>query len=124
VEIVSAAVPLLGLGIAYRLFLGKQWSLQPLLSNPLLQRVRYFWLNHWGLDALYDLLLVRPYYGLANALSSEPIDRLYGAIVWFNQRLHGWLSRTQGGRVRSYISSMVLGLLLLMVLSLYGGGGM
>lgn len=124
VEIVSAAVPLLGLGIAYRLFLGKQWSLQPLLSQPLVQRVRYFWLNHWGLDALYDLLLVRPYYGLANALSSEPIDRVYGGVVWLNQWLHELLSRTQGGKVRSYISSMVLGLLLLIGLSLYGGGGM
>ena len=124
VEIVSAAVPLLGLGIAYRLFLGKQWSLQPLLSQPLVQRVRYFWLNHWGLDALYDLLLVRPYYGLANALSSEPIDRVYGAVVWLNQWLHELLSRTQGGKVRSYISSMVLGLLLLIGLSLYGGGEM
>jgi len=124
VEVVSAAVPLLGLSIAYLLFLGKQWSLQPLLRRPLSQRLRYFWLNHWGLDALYDLILVRPYYSLANALSSEPIDRLYGAIVWVNQQLHGLLSRTQGGRVRSYIASMVLGLLLLIALSLYGGGEM
>ena len=70
------------------------------------------------MDWLYDRVFVRPYYGLANLLSSEPLDRLYELVVSASQKLNQYLSDTQTGRMRSYVGSMIFGLIFVLALSL------
>ncbi len=111
VEVISVAVPLLGVLLAYGLFLGHQLKLQPWMEGQIGQAIRQFWFSGWGVDQLYNSLLVQPYSILAGMLKGEPIDRLYNAIVRLNQTLHQWLSVTQTGRMRWYIASMVFGLI-------------
>ena len=114
VEIVSIGVPLVGLAIAYGLYLGRQLSAPSWTTGGTGQALREFWFSGWGIDRLYDGLLVRPYDRLAALFSSEPVDRVYSAIVDVNQTLHQWLSSTQSGRMRWYIASMVFGLIVLL----------
>ena len=114
VEIISIGVPLVGLAIAYGLYLGRQLSVPSWTTGGTGQALREFWFSGWGIDRLYDGLLVRPYYRLAALFSSEPVDRVYNAIVDVNQTLHQWLSSTQSGRMRWYIASMVFGLIALL----------
>ena len=114
VEIVSIGVPLVGLAIAYGLYLGRQLSVPSWTMGGTGQALREFWFSGWGIDRLYDGLLVRPYDRLAALFSSEPVDRVYSAIVDVNQTLHQWLSNTQSGRMRWYIASMVFGLIALL----------
>jgi len=77
-----------------------------------------FWLSGWGIDWLYDRLFVRPYYALANLLKAEPVDGVYGLVVTVNETLNNWLSQSQTGRMRWYITSMVAGLIVVLAVAL------
>jgi len=116
VEAVSIAVPIVGVAIAYAVFLGGQLKVDGLKNAT--SGLRQFWFSHWGMDWLYDRVFVRPYYGLANLLSSEPLDRLYELVVSASQKLNQYLSDTQTGRMRSYVGSMIFGLIFVLALSL------
>ena len=116
VEAVSIAVPLIGVAIAYLVFYSRQLRLEGLVKAPLMQKIQHFWFSGWGIDWLYDRVFVKPYYGLARVLKSEPVDALYNLIVRVNQSLNHWLSEGQSGQMRRYIASMVFGLIVLLAI--------
>ena len=118
VELVSIAVPLFGVLLAYLVFHTGQLKVDSLVDSRIGQTLRQFWLSGWGIDWLYDRLFVRPYYGLSGMLKSEPVDAIYGLIVAINQTFNYWLSRAQTGRMRWYIVSMVFGLVVLLTFAL------
>ena len=117
VEYVSISVPLVGLVIAYFVFLNRRINIETLTTSSFGRGLGNFWLSGWGIDWLYDRLFVRPYYRLANLLKSEPVDAIYNAIVELNQLLNFWLSKSQTGRLRWYLASMVTGLIILISLA-------
>lgn len=121
VGIISIGVPLLGLGVAYLLFLGRQVSIDAVTGSAAGASLQRFWFGGWGFDSLYALLFTRPFVALARVWKSEPIDHLYHAVVAFCLWWHRSLSRTQTGHLGWYAGSMVLGLILL--LSLVVGWG-
>ena len=123
VEYVSISVPLVGLVIAYFVFLNRRINIETLTTSSLGRGLGNFWLSGWGIDWLYDRLFVRPYYRLANLLKSEPVDAIYNAIVELNQLLNLWLSKSQTGRLRWYLASMVAGLIILISLASNLGPG-
>ena len=118
VEIVSVAIPIVGVAIAYLIFFSGQLKVDGLLNAALGRSLKQFWFSHWGMDWLYDRLFVRPYYGLAGLLKSEPVDSVYGLVVSASQTLHSRLSEAQTGRMRWYLGSMVFGLILLLAVTL------
>jgi NADH-quinone oxidoreductase subunit L len=118
VEAVSIAVPLLGVAIAYFIFLSKQLNIDGVVNSSSGQTLKRFWFSHWALDWLYDHLFVKPYYGLSSMLSSEPVDSVYNLVVSLSRKLNDWLSQSQSGRMRGYIVSMVFGLIFVIALSL------
>ena len=117
VEYVSISVPIVGVLVAYLIFYTGQLKVDRLANSSLGKSLGKFWLSGWGIDWLYDRLFVKPYYGLANKLKSEPVDALYGLIVTINQTFNQWLSSAQSGRMRWYIASMVAGLILVIMLA-------
>ena len=117
VEYVSISVPIVGVLVAYLIFYTGQLKVDGLANSSLGKSLGKFWLSGWGIDWLYDRLFVKPYYGLANKLKSEPVDALYGLIVTINQTFNQWLSSAQSGRMRWYIASMVAGLILVITLA-------
>ena len=117
VEYVSISVPIVGVLVAYLIFHTGQLKVDRLAYSSLGKSLGEFWFSGWGIDWLYDRLFVKPYYGLANKLKSEPVDALYGLIVTINQTFNQWLSSAQSGRMRWYIASMVAGLILVIMLA-------
>lgn len=117
VEYVSISVPLVGLLVAYLVFFNRRLNIDGLANSTVGKSLGNFWLSGWGIDWLYDHLFVRPYYGLANLLKSEPVDGIYGLIVALNQIFNHWLSAAQSGRMRWYLASMVAGLIILITLA-------
>ena len=103
--------------IAYIIFYSGRLNIDGLVSSTLGRRLGQFWLSGWGIDWFYDRLFVKPYYGLANVLKSEPIDAIYGLIVAINQTFNHWLSVAQSGRMRWYLASMVAGLILVITVA-------
>ena len=121
IEWISISIPLLGLLLAYFLFLGKQLSAQGLLESRLGRGLHYFWYSGWRMDDLYAALWVRPYQGITRLLHREPVDLFYNAVVGVNIFLHQQFSDSQTGRMRWYATGMVSGLILLLGLILGAG---
>ena len=61
VEVVTPVVSLLGVYLAYLLFLRHPALTTQLSATPVGAAIRDLWLGGWGFDRAYDTLLVRPY---------------------------------------------------------------
>ena len=118
VEYISIATPLLGLLLAYLLFLGRQLSIDKLIASPAGQALKNFCYSGWRVDNLYNALWVRPYTTLTHWWRNEPVDQLYNAIVAASQWSHRTLLGLQTGELRWYATSMVFGLVLLLAIML------
>ncbi len=118
VEYIGIAIPLIGLLIAYLVFLGGQLSVSKLTDSSLGKALQNFWRDGWRLDALYHNLLVRPFTGLARLCRNEPVDIFYNSIVSFLRWSHRGLVSLQTGELRWYATTMVFGLLLLVAIML------
>ncbi|MEE4192166.1 MAG: NADH-quinone oxidoreductase subunit L [Halieaceae bacterium] len=123
VEAVSIGLPLLGVAMAYVLFLGRQWDASGLVESAPGQTLFRFWHAGWRVDGLYDWLWVKPFVGLTVLLKSEPVDRLYGAVVALCQFCHQQLSRSQSGRLRQYATVMAAGVIVLLGVVWRAAGG-
>jgi len=120
VALVTIGVPLLGVGLAYALFLGKQLSLARFTASPRGHALQGFLARGWGFDGLQDRLVVAPYRQVTQALRSEPVDRVVAAVVAANGFAHRALTRLQSGELRAYALVFALGLILLLAVALRG----
>ena len=124
IEWVSIGLPILGVLLAYLIYMGRQAPLQPVLQACLQsgwgQFMQRFWHSGWRFDQLYDWLWVNPYRAVARQLRGEPVDMFYNGVVRFCVFLHGRLSESQSGRMRWYATAMVGGLILLLGVLLGG----
>jgi NADH-quinone oxidoreductase subunit L len=118
IEYISIATPLLGLLIAYLLFLGRQLSIAGLLASPTGQRLQQFFYSGWGIDRLYQAILVQPFSSLAHWWRNEPVDYLYNALVSASQWGHKRLAALQTGELRWYVTTMAFGLVLMLTIML------
>ncbi len=118
VEYISIGTPLLGLLLAYLLFLGRQLSIDRLVDSNAGRGLSDLWRNGWRIDQLYDALWVRPYVALCRHWRNEPVDLLYNAVVRLSQWAHHRLAALQTGELRWYATSMVFGLVLLIAIML------
>jgi NADH-quinone oxidoreductase subunit L len=116
VEYISISVPLIGVALAWLIYLNGKLNVTGFTESAMGSRLREFWFSGWGMDRLYDALFVQPYIRTTAALRGEPIDGIYHAIVGLSRALNGLLSRTQTGRLRWYATSMVFGLILLIAI--------
>ncbi|HEB28437.1 MAG TPA: NADH-quinone oxidoreductase subunit L [Porticoccus sp.] len=116
IEGISIAIPLIGLAIAYFIFLGGQWKVDGLVNSAPGQMLRKFWFSGWAMDLLYDKLWVQPYKFLTHLLRRECMDDIYNTIVKFCQLLYRAFSYTQTGRLRWYATSMVFGMIVAIAL--------
>lgn len=116
IEGISIAIPLIGLAIAYFIFLGGQWKVDGLVNSAPGQMLRKFWFSGWAMDWLYDKFWVQPYKFLTHLLRRECMDDIYNTIVKFCQLLYRVFSHTQTGLLRWYATSMVFGMIVVIAL--------
>lgn len=114
VELISIGTPLVGLLIAYLLFLGRQVSITSITDSSAGKALHHFWHNGWRIDSLYQLLLVTPFTILAQRWRGEPVDMIYNAIVRLGQFLNRCLANLQTGELRWYATTLVIGLTILL----------
>jgi NADH-quinone oxidoreductase subunit L len=113
IEGISIATPLLGLLIAWLIYYKQSVSFSSLTDSSGGQALRRFWKGGWGIDTLYNTLLISPYIAVANALRGEVVDKIYHGVVAISVGLHQLLSNSQTGKMRWYLTSMVFGLIIL-----------
>ena len=118
VSVITIAAPFLGLLIAVLFYFTGTFSAQRLANYGWVKPMRQFFLSGWGMDALYDSLLVHPFKAITKLNKNDAVDRLYLGIVWLSQRFHRMVSASQTGRVRWYASSFVLGTVVIIAIGL------
>jgi len=118
VSVITIAAPFLGLLIAVLFYLTGTFSAQRLANYSWAKPIRQFFLSGWGMDALYDSLMVRPFKVITKLNKNDAVDRLYLGIVRLSQKFHRMVSVSQTGRVRWYASSFVLGTVLIIAIGL------
>ena len=118
VSVIAVAAPFIGLLLAVLFYLNGSVSTQLLTDFSWVNQIRTFCFNGWGMDALYDYLLVRPFKSVANLNKNDAVDGFYLELAWLSRRLHSIASATQTGRVRWYASSLVLGAAVIIAIGL------
>jgi NADH-quinone oxidoreductase subunit L len=112
-EGVVALVFVLGLCLAYMLFLRRRDYTTKLASSPAGSILHRFWFSDWGMDWLYDRVFVEPVVWLAKVGKGDPIDGFYVGVGRLNEIAWRGLSLTQSGRLRWYAAAIAAGTIVL-----------
>ncbi|MEX2488096.1 MAG: NADH-quinone oxidoreductase subunit L [Pseudomonadales bacterium] len=110
---ITLIVPLVGILIAYLLFLTRTISASTLTESLAGQSVRRFWASQWAMDWLYDRCFVRPWYFLTRINKNDAIDWIYNGTAGATAILHDLTSITQTGQLRWYAATITGGLVVL-----------
>ena len=113
----TTLMPFAGLLLSYALFGGRWLNAEALLQTRFTRMLHQFWFNGWGVDWLYQQLLVRPWLALARGNKRDLFDHAVTAIAALNRIAYISLAFTQTGRLRWYATSLALGLVLLLGLA-------
>jgi NADH-quinone oxidoreductase subunit L len=112
-QAIMIGLPIVGILIAYLVFVKKVINTERLAGAGLGKMLHRFWFTQWGMDWLYDMVVVKPYVGLARFNKNDFIDSIYNGTARLTLVLHGLVSDTQTGQLRWYAITVACGLLLL-----------
>ena len=107
--VLGAVASLLGIAVAYVLFLRRADVARRLAETPRGSAVHRFWFSGWGFDRLYDRLLVRPFVAVARINRDDVIDSFYDGLAALARIFHEGLRLTQTGRLRLYAAVIAAG---------------
>ena len=114
----TIAAPVAGLAIAVLFYLTGTFSARRLASSGWASGLRRYWFSGWGLDSLYDAVLIRPFKAIAGLNKNDVVDTGYTVIAKRSLYLHYMASAAQTGRLRWYAASMGLGAVLIIAIGL------
>jgi NADH-quinone oxidoreductase subunit L len=117
---VAVIVALLGLAVAYLLFLRQPQRAAKLAALPLAGPLHRLWFLGWGFDLLYDVLFVAPVLRVSESNKSDIVDQLYHFIAWLSRLVHQLLRTTQSGQVRWYAAGIGLGTVVVVAVVIFG----
>jgi NADH-quinone oxidoreductase subunit L len=117
-EMVSGVVAIVGILLAAALYLGKRSVVNSVAQSAPGRFFSIWWFHAWGFDWLYDLILVKPYKGIAILLQSDPLNSLMNLPGLFARLGNRGLSLTVNGQVRWYVASMGVGAVVVLALLL------
>jgi NADH-quinone oxidoreductase subunit L len=118
IAIITPAVPMLGVVLAYFLFLRKSLDFSNLLESGLGKNLRRFFSSHWAMDWLYDKIFVLPYKTFARINKADIVDQVYEGVANLTSIFHYVISFTQTGHLRWYAFTMVGGLVFILIITL------
>jgi NADH-quinone oxidoreductase subunit L len=108
-QILAAIVSLIGVLVAYLLFLGRRARVARWSAAPLGSALHRYLKSGWGYDWFYDRLIVWPYCWIARINRPDHIDAFYTGLARLAAALHAGLTRTQPGTLRTYATGIAAG---------------
>lgn len=115
-QIISGGVVILGVFTAYMLYF-KPATLPTRFRKTGLYN---YWYSGWGFDKVYDILVVKPVVWMARIDRHDFMDYLNMGIAKLNMWLHHLLTRTQTGQLRYYSMGISIGILLAIIIIIFG----
>ena len=111
IAIITPAVPIVGVFIAYLIFLRHSISITPWTESSIGKQLNRFWFSHWAMDWLYDTIFVNPYKRITTLNKNDIVDWFYNftaEVTWF---IHDFATTSQTGQLRTYAAVMLAGLI-------------
>jgi NADH-quinone oxidoreductase subunit L len=118
-QFLAALASLAGLYCAIILFMNGRLVAERFVSSAVGSVLVRFWFSGWGFDRIYDTCIIRPVVWLARVNRDDVIDLVYGGISWFTELFNLFLSRTQSGNLRWYISVIAMGVAVIIALVVF-----
>jgi NADH-quinone oxidoreductase subunit L len=110
---------LVGLGLAYLLYLRRrQWS-DALTATRAGKALHEFWFADWGFDWCYDKLFVQPVLWFARVDKKDGVDAFYNGVGDLNELLYRGLRLTENGRVRWYAAAIAAGTVVFVAIAIF-----
>lgn len=107
-QVITSTLALIGIYIAYLVFIKKNLKFRIQNSK--------FLLSGWGFDWLYDKVIVKPVVFFAEINKNDFIDIFFNGIASVNAYLYDIFKLTQTGRIRTYVVSIVIGIVIMLTL--------
>ena len=115
----TTAVSLLGLLIAYLVFLPQVRVAQGFIGSGWARILATVWLEGWGMDRLYAMLFVRPFLRLARANKDDWFEPVYQFLAWLCRLSYQGLHTMQTGQVRWYAAVLASGSIMIVALVMW-----
>jgi len=118
-------VPILGVIISWFLYGSRAYEKagqhlrKQLLHSSVGGWLNRFWLSGWGMDKLYQLVLVRPFLALAHLNRKDVVDIMFNGVALVARFGNSALVLTQTGHMRWYAISVVGGVVLVVALGVW-----
>jgi NADH-quinone oxidoreductase subunit L len=119
VQIIASVVSLLGIALAYLLFLYSPQAVDALTGTAWGAAVQRWWFAGWGFDWVYDRLVVAPYIWTAEVNKEDALDAISQGTAQLARLSHRLLSRMQTGNVRWYAASIAVGSVIFVALAVF-----
>ncbi len=118
-EFIAMGFMAAGLILAVLLYALNKGRLLDCLKNTRIGGAIYHWCYHGlGFDALYDIVLVKPFLGIAKLLKSDPMDRTIGVLPMIALVGNKVMAKTQTGRIGSHAVMFGFGLVIILILAM------
>jgi NADH-quinone oxidoreductase subunit L len=118
-EGIAAIAFALGLALAYLFFLRKRSLAAGLAGARAGQLIHRFWFADWGMDWLYDHVLVRPVIWFAHVDRNDFMDAFYTGVARLNEFSWRALRETENGRLRWYAAGITAGTVVFLAIVLW-----
>jgi NADH-quinone oxidoreductase subunit L len=115
-QAIMIGLPMLGIYIAWLIFIKGKLDLNKLAGQGFGAKLHRFWYTQWGMDWLYNKVIVNPYVSLAQFNKNDVIDSFYNGTARVVRFCHDIMSETQTGQLRWYAISVAYGLLVLVTI--------
>lgn len=115
-EIASGVVAIVGVGIAFLLYQGNQKLVNAIKESAIGKILGKLWFHAWGFDCIYHWLLVKPYLFIAKLIANDPLNSALDSTTIAFKLGNKGLLLTANGQTRWYISTIVIGAVILLVL--------
>lgn len=117
-EILSGVVAIVGVAIAAWLYLKQRQCVSKVANTRTGRFFSTWWFHAWGFDALYEVLFVKPYKGVAWLIQNDPVNQFFNLFGCLLKGTNKGLSFSENGLARWYAASLGLGAVLVIALLL------
>ncbi len=118
-KVVSGAVAIGGLALAYFLYLKKPEIVQSWKQKPAGQFFYNFWHDGWKFDTLYNAVFVYPIVRIARLNRKDIIDMIYTGLAALVRLFHRGILASQNGKLRWYLAFIVIGVIIGFTISVF-----
>lgn len=115
-QLTAGVVALSGVAVGYYCYVLKPSAAEAIRNET--SALHQFWFSGWGMDALYDLLIVKPFVFVSNINKQDIVDKLYTGVVNIAETFHRLFAFTQSGILRWYLAGVVVGAIVIITIGL------